>query len=113
MQSSRQGLGQEAVAIVAKPVIALNDVSLTLSSRAGPVEILKRVNLEIGAGESVAVVGPSGSGKTSLLMIVAGLERATSGVVRVAGRDFLGLSEDELAIVRGSNIGLRPARTLP
>ena len=106
MQSSRQGLGQEAVAIVAKPVIALNDVSLTLSSRAGPVEILKRVNLEIGAGESVAVVGPSGSGKTSLLMIVAGLERATSGLVRVAGRDFLGLSEDELAIVRGSNIGI-------
>jgi len=106
LQSSRQGLGQEAVAIVAKPVIALNDVSLTLSSRAGPVEILKRVNLEIGAGESVAVVGPSGSGKTSLLMIVAGLERATSGLVRVAGRDFLGLSEDELAIVRGSNIGI-------
>jgi putative ABC transport system ATP-binding protein len=91
---------------VAKPVIALNDVSLTLSSRAGPVEILKRVNLEIGAGESVAVVGPSGSGKTSLLMIVAGLERATSGLVRVVGRDFLGLSEDELAIVRGSNIGI-------
>jgi putative ABC transport system ATP-binding protein len=91
---------------VAKPVIALNDVSLTLSSRAGPVEILKGVSLEIGAGESVAVVGPSGSGKTSLLMIVAGLERATSGSVRVAGRDFLGLSEDALAIVRGSNIGI-------
>ena len=65
-----------------------------------------RDDLEIGAGESVAVVGPSGSGKTSLLMIVAGLERATSGSVRVAGRDFLGLSEDELAIVRGSNIGI-------
>ena len=91
---------------MAKPVIALNDVSLTLSSRAGPVEILKRVNLEIGSGESVAVVGPSGSGKTSLLMVVAGLERATSGLVRVVGRDFLGLSEDELAIVRGSNIGI-------
>ena len=91
---------------MAKPVIDLNDVSLTLSSRAGPVEILKRVSLEIGAGESVAVVGPSGSGKTSLLMIVAGLERATSGSVGVAGRDFLGLSEDELALVRGSNIGI-------
>jgi len=91
---------------VAKPVIALNEVSLTLSSRAGPVEILKRVTLQIGAGEAVAVVGPSGSGKTSLLMIVAGLERATAGSVRVAGRDFLGLSEDELAIVRGSNIGI-------
>ena len=89
-----------------EPVIALSDVSLTLSSRAGPVAILRRVNVEIGAGESVAVVGPSGSGKTSLLMIVAGLERATSGSVRVAGRDFMGLSEDELAVIRGSNIGI-------
>ena len=89
-----------------EPVIALSDVSLTLSSRAGPVAILRGVNVEIGAGESVAVVGPSGSGKTSLLMIVAGLERATSGSVRVAGRDFMGLSEDELAVIRGSNIGI-------
>jgi putative ABC transport system ATP-binding protein len=91
---------------VAKPVIALKDVSLTLSSRAGPVEILKRVTIEIGASQSVAVVGPSGSGKTSLLMIVGGLERATSGSVRVAGHDFLGLSEDELAVIRGSSIGI-------
>jgi putative ABC transport system ATP-binding protein len=91
---------------VGEPVIVLSDVSLTLSSRAGPVEILRRVSVEIGAGQSVAVVGPSGSGKTSLLMIVAGLERATSGSVRVAGHDFLGLSEDELAVIRGSNIGI-------
>ena len=75
-----------------------HDVSLTLASRAGPVEILRRVDVDIAPGESVAVVGPSGSGKTSLLMIVAGLERATSGSVRVAGHDFMGLSEDELAV---------------
>jgi putative ABC transport system ATP-binding protein len=91
---------------VAEPIIDLNDVSLTLSSRAGPVEILRRVDVEIVPGESVAVVGPSGSGKTSLLMIIAGLERATSGRVRVAGHDFMGLSEDELALVRGVNIGI-------
>ena len=76
---------------MAKPVIDLRDVSLTLTSRAGPVEILKRVDVEIAPGESVAVVGPSGSGKTSLLMVIAGLERATSGQVRVAGHDFMGL----------------------
>ncbi|MGE0850321.1 MAG: ABC transporter ATP-binding protein [Hyphomicrobiaceae bacterium] len=87
-------------------VIALREVSLTLASRAGPVEILKGIDLDISAGESVAVVGPSGSGKTSLLMIVAGLERASSGAVRVAGHDFTGLSEDELALIRGSNIGI-------
>jgi putative ABC transport system ATP-binding protein len=91
---------------VAQPVIALHEVSLTLASRAGPVEILKRVDVEIAAGEAVAIVGPSGSGKTSLLMIVAGLERASAGSVRVAGHDFMGLSEDALAVIRGGNIGI-------
>jgi putative ABC transport system ATP-binding protein len=89
-----------------KPLIALKDVRLTLDSRAGPVEILRGVDLEIGRGQSIAVVGPSGSGKTSLLMILAGLERATSGSVTVAGRDFTRLSEDELAVVRGAEIGI-------
>ena len=91
---------------MAEPVIALHDVSLTLASRAGPVQILRRVDVNIAPGEAVAVVGPSGSGKTSLLMVIAGLERATSGSARVAGHDFMGLSEDELAVIRGSNIGI-------
>lgn len=92
--------------IVTKPIIDLAGVSLTLTSRAGPVEILKGVDLAVLPGESIAVVGPSGSGKTSLLMVIAGLERATSGQVRVAGRQFMALNEDELALVRGSNIGI-------
>jgi putative ABC transport system ATP-binding protein len=91
---------------VAKPVIALKDVSLTLTSRAGPVEILKGVDLAVAAGQSVAVVGPSGSGKTSLLMVIAGLERASAGSVEVAGREFMGLDEDQLALVRGRSIGI-------
>jgi len=91
---------------VTKPIIDLAGVSLTLTSRAGPVEILKGVDLAVLPGESIAVVGPSGSGKTSLLMVIAGLERATSGQVRVAGRQFMALNEDELALVRGSNIGI-------
>jgi putative ABC transport system ATP-binding protein len=91
---------------VVKPVIALDDVSLTLGTRAGPVEILKDVNLDVAPGESVAIVGPSGSGKTSLLMVVAGLERASRGRVEVAGHEFGGLSEDALALVRGASIGI-------
>jgi putative ABC transport system ATP-binding protein len=91
---------------VAQPVISLDNVSLTLTSRAGPVEVLRHVDLSVMPGESVAIVGPSGSGKTSLLMVVAGLEKASSGDVRVVGHDFMALGEDELALVRGPNIGI-------
>jgi len=91
---------------VANNLISLSNVNLTLSSRAGPVAILRDVVLSIGTAEAVAIVGPSGSGKTSLLMIVAGLERATSGRVIVAGHDFARLDEDRLAAVRGANIGI-------
>ncbi len=92
--------------IVTSAVISLRDVGLTLTSRAGPVEILRSVALDIPAGQSVAIVGPSGSGKTSLLMIMTGLERATSGGVRIAGHDFTALNEDQLALARGRDIGI-------
>jgi putative ABC transport system ATP-binding protein len=91
---------------VIEPVIALRDVSLTLGTRAGPVEILQSLDLSVAPGESVAIVGPSGSGKTSLLMVMAGLERASSGRVEVAGHELGGLTEDALALVRGANIGI-------
>jgi putative ABC transport system ATP-binding protein len=91
---------------VLKPAIALRDVSLTLATRAGPVGILKSIDLTVGRGESVAIVGPSGSGKTSLLMVMAGLERATGGSVQVAGHELAGLDEDALALIRGANIGI-------
>ena len=60
----------------------LKDVHLTLSSRAGEVKILRGVDVSAKAGEAIGIVGPSGSGKTSLLMVVAGLEPATSGLVQ-------------------------------
>lgn len=87
-------------------LIKLENVGLTLRSRAGDVAILRDVNLGVCAGESMAIVGPSGSGKTSLLMIIAGLERATSGRVVVDNHDFVALGEDELARVRGASIGI-------
>jgi putative ABC transport system ATP-binding protein len=87
-------------------VIDAADVRLSLASRAGPVDILRGVSLSVPAGEAVAIVGPSGSGKTSLLMVLAGLERATSGRIVIAGRDFSALDEDQLALARGSSMGI-------
>jgi putative ABC transport system ATP-binding protein len=89
-----------------KSIVSLSDVHLTLTSRAGPVDILRGVSLELPAGRSVAIVGPSGSGKTSLLMIIAGLEQATRGKVTVAGHDFVSMNEDQLALARGADIGI-------
>ena len=88
------------------PAIALEDVHVTLPSRAGPVAILRGLDMNVAAGESIAVVGRSGSGKSTLLMIIAGLERATEGRVTVLGADFGALNEDDLARLRAANIGI-------
>jgi putative ABC transport system ATP-binding protein len=88
------------------PMVLLNDVELKLDSEAGSVNILKGINLEICAGETVSVVGPSGSGKTSMMMLIGGLERQTSGKVEVAGHDLAALDEDGLARFRRNNIGI-------
>ncbi|MBK8907479.1 MAG: ABC transporter ATP-binding protein [Rhodospirillales bacterium] len=87
-------------------VIALSDVQLTLSSAAGTVAILQGIDLTVERGETIGLVGPSGSGKTSLLMVVAGLEHATSGTVRVAGQDITRLDEDALARFRRKHVGI-------
>ena len=92
--------------IVAESIIQLDDIYLTLTSRAGPVEILRGVSLDIIKGQSTAIVGPSGSGKTSLLMVMAGLEQASRGKISVGNIDITGLSEDELAVLRGREIGI-------
>ncbi len=88
------------------PAIRLENVNLALGGGEARTEILKDISLEIGRGETVALLGPSGSGKSTLLMTMAGLEAADSGAVRVAGRRIDKMSEDELARFRGGHIGV-------
>ncbi len=87
-------------------MIDMSDVRLTLPSRAGPVEILRGVDLNVNAGEAMGLVGPSGSGKTTLLMVMAGLEAVTSGAVTIATNDLTVLKEDDLAAFRRDNVGI-------
>ena len=84
----------------------VRDLRLTVQSSAGPVNILQGIDLDIDAGSAVGVVGPSGSGKSSLLMVLAGLERATSGSVIVGGNELTSMSEDALARLRRDSIGI-------
>jgi putative ABC transport system ATP-binding protein len=86
--------------------LTLDAVTLTLPSAAGPVEILRGVTLDVGRGEQVAVVGPSGSGKSSLIAVAAGLERPTSGRVRLFGEDLAALGEDGRAKLRRGRVSL-------
>ena len=88
------------------PAILLEGLQVTLPSRAGPVAILRGIDLSVQVGDAIAVVGPSGSGKSTLLMVIAGLEQATAGRVSVLGTDFAGLDEDSLARLRAANIGI-------
>ena len=87
-------------------VVEAAAVNLHLKSGGEPLHILRDVNLTLERGEVAAIVGPSGSGKTSLLMVLAGLERATSGKIVVDGTDLSGKSEDQLAIFRRKSMGI-------
>ncbi|CAH2599587.1 putative ABC transporter ATP-binding protein YbbA [Rhodovastum atsumiense] len=88
------------------PLVEVRDLRLTVQSSAGPVNILQGIDLQVAAGEAVGIVGPSGSGKTSLLMVLAGLERATGGRVQVDGNDLTAMSEDALARFRRQSVGI-------
>ena len=86
--------------------VRARDVTLTLGSRSAPVSVLKGVDLDIVAGESLAILGASGSGKSSLMAVLSGLERASGGSVSVGGVDFGSLDEDGLAKARRGRIGI-------
>ena len=87
-------------------ILALEDARLTLKGNAGPVEILKGIDLRVERGETLGLTGPSGSGKSSLLMLMGGLERATGGKVSALGRELIAMGEDALARFRRDHMGV-------
>jgi putative ABC transport system ATP-binding protein len=89
-----------------EPVIVLSEVVKTYPLPAGEIVAIDHLSLTIAESEFVAIVGRSGSGKTTLLNLIAGIDRPTSGTVRVAGAELGSLSESELAGWRGENVGL-------
>jgi len=91
--------------MTAEIVLSASEISKQVSSPEGTLTILESINLEISSGEVVALVGPSGAGKTTLLALLAGLDRPTSGSVRLCGENLEQLDEDGRAQVRGANVG--------
>lgn len=90
---------------VDRVVLRASGLGKQVSSPEGPLTILDDVDLEIRAGESVALVGPSGAGKTTLLALLAGLDRPSSGAVWLCGEDLTALDEDGRARLRGKSVG--------
>jgi putative ABC transport system ATP-binding protein len=88
------------------PILTMQDVTLALDGNAGRVEILHGISLDVAEGETLGLVGPSGSGKSSLLMLMGGLERASSGLIRAAGHDLSAMDEDALALFRRHHMGV-------
>ncbi|SFR47100.1 putative ABC transport system ATP-binding protein [Yoonia tamlensis] len=87
-------------------VYSITDTNLSLNGNAGRVDILHDITLEIAAGETLGLVGPSGSGKSSLLMLMGGLEQATSGSILALGQELTKMTEDQLARFRRDHMGV-------
>jgi len=90
----------------AEPVLKVRGVRRTFEAELAPVRALRGVDLDVAAGELVAIMGPSGCGKSTLLNLVAGLDLADEGTILVAGEEITGRSEDWLSHMRRRHIGI-------
>jgi putative ABC transport system ATP-binding protein len=89
-----------------KPIIDLRQVVKTFETPSGPFTALRNINLQVRAGERIAVVGKSGSGKSTLINLIAGIDRPSAGEVSVAGAAVHALNQEQLARWRGRKVGV-------
>jgi len=87
------------------PIIAVEHVTRSVTDSTGTLTILHDIDFRLAPRQSTAIVGASGSGKSTLLAIIAGLDRPTSGTVRLAGADIFALDEDARAALRARSLG--------
>src|SRR5260370_37019843 len=87
------------------PVVAASNVTRRSGAEATAVDALRGASLEVRGGELVAVMGPSGSGKSTLMHILAGLDKPTSGTVKLAGIEITALGDAKLTQLRRDHIG--------
>lgn len=88
-----------------EPIVTLSGIDKTFWRGKEPIQVLDKLDLSVPSGSFEALMGPSGSGKSTLLNIIAGLDRPTSGTVRVAGADLVHMSDRALARWRSQTIG--------
>lgn len=88
-----------------KTIISADNLSKTVPTSEGPLEILSAVNLSINCGQSIAIMGTSGSGKTTLISLLAGLDTPTTGTIIIDNRTLTTMNEDGRAALRNELIG--------
>ncbi len=88
------------------PIIRLTGIEKVYRSGRVQYPALRGIDLEVDAGELMAIVGPSGSGKSTILNIITGIDRPTAGTVAVTGRELNELDEEQLAVWRGEHVGV-------
>jgi len=87
-------------------LVSIQNVEKVFKTKAGPFKALRGIDLQVGAGEFVAVVGPSGSGKSTLINMITGIDRPTTGEVYVGSERLNGMNENQIAKWRGRNVGV-------
>ena len=87
-------------------LLKLKNVNLKYQTGNDLIKVLNNINLETKKNESISVVGESGSGKTSLIMLIGGLEKASSGKIYFENQEITKLNEDEVSKIRRKNIGI-------